>query len=99
MLEELNAIEECARNLSNFHKENLDGSGKCLLDIKNTFDNAIQTLKDYKIIGTNYGDQLVTKANQAGEVILRMNTSLIKLTKSLAAFVENERDTLNGNIK
>jgi len=91
-LEKLNSF--CA-DFRSFRANNEDGQGKCLHDIKNTFDYVSRTVETYQLQGTRFGSNLTVKANDASKVLSQLWLCLQDLEKSLTSFITNQASNNN----
>ena len=93
--EDLAKLNRFCADFRSFRANNEDGQGKCLHDIKNTFDYVSRTVSTYQLQGTKFGSDLTTKANEASKVLSQLWLCLQDLEKSITNFTTNQASNNN----
>lgn len=94
---EIEKLRSYCEEFRKFRDNTVDGSGRNLHDIKNTFDYVRKTIDSYNLVGTKFGSELSSKAEQAGNVLSQLWTCLYNLEVSVGNFCD-EQEKNNGTV-
>ncbi len=86
--EEIAKLREYCSDFAKLRDNTVDGNGNNLHDIKNTFDYVIKTIEDNNLSGTNFGSELLTKAENCANVLSQLWLTLQTLEKSINSFCD-----------
>lgn len=87
---EIQRLRNICDEFKTFRDNTVDGEGKNLHDIKNSFDYVRKTINDYNLTGTAFGGELASKAERAGNVLSQLWLCLNNLETSVTAFCDQQ---------
>ena len=93
--QEIEKLRTFCEDFRKYRNNTVDGKGENLHDIKVTFDYVVKTLDQYNLSGTNFGNNLKSKAENASNVLSQLWACLQDLEKSVLVFCDQTEKNNN----
>ncbi len=88
--QDIEKLRTFCEDFKKFRDLTVDGNGNNLHDIKNSFDYVKQSLDRYNLTGTQFGENLASKAEEASKVLGQLWNCLQDLEKAVEAFCDQQ---------